>query len=971
VKKLGKRTLALTLALIMALSLSSISVLAGGAETVKVGETKKLTANTDRTDVTWSSSDSAVASVESDGTVKGVKAGAATITASAPAIPADPANNIEAKEKFEETWQITVPAPVVTAFKADKTTYATSYGTKLADVTAALKKDVKVTAVYDNGVEEEVKSIDWTSNNYDGNTLGDYDFTANITDPQASVAAPTVKVTVGKLKVTAKSDLGSFNVIPGTTEADAKKALPTKIDLGNGTEILISDLFGDWTCDKAYSDRGGATNNFTAKVNTNAPTYGNYENLKNLTATVIIVDGNNQDVRTDCDIEGMTLKAIIDELDRRMNKLFGSNVTAISLDELGARGGVLYEDAEQNYEVKEDEYTAKEARLMMFVPDGTGMDFTIDYTAVGSQKAYKMSGTITIESEAFIIMEATIGNDEILEFDTAEINKALEDLEGRNTYDFEVISINGISVEPRNYGNVYVDYDASAKSNKSASGTYYADPNTSRNQSAIDDLTFVPNAKLSQSVVATIKMTAYVSYTSQSNSGKTTQHKDSFDIIYRVNIVDKADITLEVKNGEYVVFDEEAFAQFLEENKTGKNTDVTLLYVTFEGLPNTNKLGRIYDNYDKDTSKKFIANPDGKKYYYSDSDEGDYALETLTYVTGTAKDHTIRVDFKLHYLRAGSRTVRSDIGGTLDIIVGAKQTSSGSGKVVDLYNSTTFRDSDVYAFKSNLFGDDVDYVVFTAQPTGGKLVYNFGKADQTDVKLNTNYYTSGRGNLLSNVTLVPTYGNALRCVAECKAVTTKNKATNYRITLTITRSTASRYFNDVTAASYSAYADSIDLLRNMGITTGTTATTFEPAKTLTRGEWITMLYRAAGSPSVTGTNRFTDVPAWCKDAVQWAVNNNVTQGTSTTTFAPNQILTRQEIAQFMYNWVIKMKGVKATNNANLSNYTDGSSVASWAQDAMKWALGNGYFDTVSGRINATGTSNRAEAADSLHRLIAK
>ena len=73
-KKLGKRTLALTLALIMALSLSSISVLAGGAETVKVGETKKLTANTDRTDVTWSSSDSAVASVESDGTVMYVNA---------------------------------------------------------------------------------------------------------------------------------------------------------------------------------------------------------------------------------------------------------------------------------------------------------------------------------------------------------------------------------------------------------------------------------------------------------------------------------------------------------------------------------------------------------------------------------------------------------------------------------------------------------------------------------------------------------------------------------------------------------------------------------------------------------------------------------------------------------------------------------------------------------------------------------
>lgn len=970
-KKFGKKTLSLALAFVMVLSLCTFVSFAAGDVELKIGEEQTLVANTERT-VTWSSSAETVVSVDQNGKIKGLKEGSATITASAPAIEADPEHDIEAQEAFEETWNVTVPAPVVTEYKANPTKYTVGYGTSLRAVSASLLKDVTVTAVYDNGTEQTVTVDSWNSSDYNEKTLGDYTFTAIITDAASGVNLPSVTVTVGKVDASKSTfDLGTVYVPVGTKEADAVKSLPDTIRIA-GADVKVSDLYKAWECTTTYSDKAGKVNRYEAQPDDKAEAAAYYSGLQTVKAAIIVVDPDNQNVEKSCsDTDGMNLSSIVNELNNLMKDLYNVSITAISLDDIGADGGELYEDEDLDRLVKEDEYTAAEVSDMYFVPDGSGDDFEIEYTAVGKNtKTDRMSGTITITSDSFIVMEITLTNQETYDFTIDEINQALEDLETKTDTDFELVSLNGITVSPKNYGTVYESYDADAKSNKAASGTYYAEP--SKRQTSVEELTFVPNEKLTETVTANVEMNATVSYNSKSGS-KTTEKEAKVDLILRVTIVDEADITLYVKNEDYVVFDPELFNDFLQDNKASKTVDVALAYVTFDGLPNSNKLGRIYDDYEgniKNTNQKYISNPDGKEYYYDDPKNGDYALDTLTYVTGTAKDHTIRVEFTIHYTRSSSKTVRSDLTGTMDIVVGAKQTSGGS-KVTEMYNSGTFRDSDVYKFAGNTFGSDVSYVVFTSEPTGGKLVYNFGKAGMTDVKLNTNYYTSGTGNLLSNVTFVPTYGNALRATIDCKAVTAKNKTTNYRITLTITRSTASRYFNDVTASSFSTYADSIDLLRNMGITTGTTATTFEPAKTLTRGEWITMLYRAAGSPSVSGTNKFTDVPNWCKDAVQWAVANGITNGTSATTFSPAQVLTRQEIAQFLYNWVVKMNGTKVTNNANLNNYTDGSTVAAWAQDAVKWALGNGYFDTVSGKINPTGNSNRAEAADSLHRLLAK
>lgn len=107
-------------------------------------------------------------------------------------------------------------------------------------------------------------------------------------------------------------------------------------------------------------------------------------------------------------------------------------------------------------------------------------------------------------------------------------------------------------------------------------------------------------------------------------------------------------------------------------------------------------------------------------------------------------------------------------------------------------------------------------------------------------------------------------------------------------------------FTDVAPGSY--YYDAVAWAVAKGITAGTSATTFSPNDTCTRGQAVTFLYRAAGSPAASGDNTFTDVAgnAYYSGAVQWAVDKGVTAGTSATTFSPNDNCTRAQIVTFLY-----------------------------------------------------------------------
>lgn len=121
-------------------------------------------------------------------------------------------------------------------------------------------------------------------------------------------------------------------------------------------------------------------------------------------------------------------------------------------------------------------------------------------------------------------------------------------------------------------------------------------------------------------------------------------------------------------------------------------------------------------------------------------------------------------------------------------------------------------------------------------------------------------------------------------------------------------------FADVSPGAYHAAA--VGWMVDAGITTGTTSTTFEPDRLVTRGELATFLYRAEGSPA-GGSESFTDVDDadFFADAVAWMVAEGVTNGTSATTFSPHRYVTRAEVATFLYR-VAGSPNVTVTSGGN-------------------------------------------------------
>lgn len=154
------------------------------------------------------------------------------------------------------------------------------------------------------------------------------------------------------------------------------------------------------------------------------------------------------------------------------------------------------------------------------------------------------------------------------------------------------------------------------------------------------------------------------------------------------------------------------------------------------------------------------------------------------------------------------------------------------------------------------------------------------------------------------------------------------------------------------------------------IMNGVSDTKFAPKTSMTRAMFVTVLYRLEGSPDVTGmaTPPFTDIGAknfdWAYNAIVWAYNTGVTKGTSATTFAPGVAISRQEIVTMFYRYA----GSPAVSGSPI--FGDSSVISSWARDAVQWAKSfgvvNGYPNGNFGPVDAT---TRGQMAAMIHRYM--
>ena len=175
-------------------------------------------------------------------------------------------------------------------------------------------------------------------------------------------------------------------------------------------------------------------------------------------------------------------------------------------------------------------------------------------------------------------------------------------------------------------------------------------------------------------------------------------------------------------------------------------------------------------------------------------------------------------------------------------------------------------------------------------------------------------------------------------------------------------------FGDVKSADW--FYNDVKYVYEKGMMAGTAADVFAPNATTTRAMIVTILYRLEGSPAVTGTSSFVDVPAgqWYTDAVNWAAANQIVKGTSATTFAPNDSITREQMAAILYRYA-QYKGYDVTKKADLSGYSDNGQVSAYAKDALAWAnaakLINGVTNTT---LAPQGNATRAQVSAILHRF---
>ncbi len=152
---------------------------------------------------------------------------------------------------------------------------------------------------------------------------------------------------------------------------------------------------------------------------------------------------------------------------------------------------------------------------------------------------------------------------------------------------------------------------------------------------------------------------------------------------------------------------------------------------------------------------------------------------------------------------------------------------------------------------------------------------------------------------------------------------------------------------------------------------GTSAKKFSPNTSANRAMLVTILWRMAGKPAHGSGLSFSDVAAgqYYTDAVLWAAENNIVTG-SKGKFRPNGTMTRQELAVMLYRFA-QYTGRDVSGRASLSGYGDGAKVASWAKDAMAWAVDAGLI-TGSDKKNLTpaGSATRAQLATILMRYAA-
>lgn len=527
-------------------------------------------------------------------------------------------------------------------------------------------------------------------------------------------------------------------------------------------------------------------------------------------------------------------------------------------------------------------------------------------------------------------------------FDPDDFSEAVDGATGRYAG-----KLSAITIEGSNGGSVYEN-----GSRVSSSMKYYV--SGARNK-LISSLYFRTSSTSTTNAYFT-----YIGYDADGDviaAGKVTLGDESVDMEYSASF------------GGSVTFLESDFSKAFS-GKAGEKLDYVTFAMNRATVVMNNKTYSLNDGSNAaifgwayTTSKATTKLSSTDKCYYQAS-YTQLDLDEITYVTGS---YRTKYTVYLPYTAVGTSGSRYE--GYTAITVSGDDSITASGASMKTLGAA---DAVLRAYPN------AAYVMFK-QPavSEGRLLYNFRSVaaqNYTAVDYSKDQFylsgTSAKNLYLDSVFFLP----AADCSTQIRLAftvygTSGTQLGSGELTVRVASKTASSVFSDVNARTCSWAANAVDFMNEYGLVKGTGTSTFGWKGNMTRGDFVLILYRNAGSPSVYGvSNPFTDVKStdYYYEAVLWAYRNNVVNGTSTTTFGPKGKITREQIASILW----RLAG-RPVYSASLRSYTDYASVSDYAYDAMSWAVGSGYVKGSGAKLSPKNNATRAEVAVMLHRYLTK
>ena len=458
----------------------------------------------------------------------------------------------------------------------------------------------------------------------------------------------------------------------------------------------------------------------------------------------------------------------------------------------------------------------------------------------------------------------------------------------------------------------------------------------------IDNLTFVPKRNFEGAVT--------IPFEGRADDGD----KFSGELVIRVGDAGGADITVELQagNGSTVNFQTDAFNEACV-----KETGANLNYVIFDY--DSGRGGYLYYQHGESGESEVGSG----RYFRASSPR----LDQVSFVPGSGTGSSVRIPFE------GEATNGKSFYGEVKLTYVTLSeptiiTYTSTGLAVD------FNAADFTAACAARGGKALTSVRFPApDTTGGQLYYNFHTPTQYRGEVVSSVdYSVGGVYLLGEVTFLPKAGYSGIVTIPYVGKDADGIEYTGTVQVMVTPSASSR-FSDMD--SYNSWAGaSVEFLAAYGITTGTgDGATFSPASTLTRGDYILMLYRTFGFSSTTAAGNFTDVAAgsYYAEALAHAKALGIATAEADGSFRPNDPVTRQDAMVFLLRAMQAVnRSVPNAYDSYLSRFPDGASVADYARTAMAAMAQAGVIQgNEQGKLNPTGTLNRAEMAVILHRAL--